>query len=41
MILGQNPLLEEIDKTADQVGIAAAALNIEKLAPLEMRLSRT
>ena len=34
-------LLEEIDKTADQVGIAAATLNIEKLAPLEVRLSRT
>ena len=34
-------ILEEIDKTADQVGIAAATLNIEKLAPLEVRLSRS
>jgi small-conductance mechanosensitive channel len=34
-------ILEEIDKTADQVGIAAATLNIEKLAPIEVRLSRS
>jgi small-conductance mechanosensitive channel len=33
-------ILEEIDKSADKVGIAAATLNIEKLAPLEVRLSR-
>jgi len=34
-------ILEEIDKTADQVGIAASTLNIEKVAPLEVRLSRS
>jgi small-conductance mechanosensitive channel len=33
-------LLEEIDKAADRVGIAASTLNIEKLAPLEVRLTR-
>lgn len=32
-------ILEEIDKNADRVGIAAATLNIEKVAPLELRLS--
>ncbi|MBI4465301.1 MAG: hypothetical protein HY647_11410 [Acidobacteria bacterium] len=32
-------ILEEVDKTADRVGIAAATLNIEKLAPLEVRLA--
>jgi hypothetical protein len=31
-------ILEEIDQTSDRVGIAAATLNIEKLAPLEIRL---
>jgi len=31
-------VLEEIDQTHDRVGIAAATLNIEKLAPLEIRL---
>jgi len=34
-------ILEEIDKTADHVGIAASTLNIEKVAPLEVRLSRS
>jgi small-conductance mechanosensitive channel len=33
-------ILEEIDKSADKVGIAASTLNIEKLAPLEVRISR-
>ncbi|MFN3521173.1 MAG: mechanosensitive ion channel family protein [Phenylobacterium sp.] len=31
-------LLEEIDAAGDRVGVAAATLNIEKLAPLEVRL---
>ena len=31
-------ILEEIDRTPDRIGIAAATLNIEKLAPLEVRL---
>jgi small-conductance mechanosensitive channel len=31
-------ILEEVDRTGDRVGIAAATLNIEKLAPLEIRL---
>ena len=31
-------ILEEIDKQHDRVGIAASTLNIEKLAPLEVRL---
>jgi small-conductance mechanosensitive channel len=34
-------LLEEIDRTADTVGIAASTLNIEKLAPLEVHLRRS
>ncbi len=34
-------LLEEIDKTDGQVGIAAATLNIEKVAPVDVRLSRS
>ena len=33
-------ILEEIDKIPSQVGIAASTLNIEKLAPLEVRISR-
>ncbi len=33
-------ILEEIDKVPEQVGIAAATLNIEKVAPLEVRLTR-
>lgn len=33
-------ILEEIDKSDDKVGIAAATLNIEKLAPIEVRLAR-
>lgn len=33
-------ILEEIDKIPNRVGIAASTLNIEKLAPLEVRLSR-
>ncbi len=33
-------LLEEIDRHAGQVGIAAATLNIEKVAPIEVRLAR-
>ena len=33
-------ILEEIDRNADRVGIAAATLNIEKVAPLDVRLSR-
>lgn len=33
-------LLEEIDRHADRVGIAAATLNIEKHAPIEVRLTR-
>ncbi len=33
-------ILEEIEKSADKVSIAASTLNIEKLAPLEVRLSR-
>jgi small-conductance mechanosensitive channel len=32
-------ILEEIDRTGGKVGIAAATLNVEKLAPLEVRLS--
>jgi len=32
-------VLEEIDATGGRVGIAAATLNIEKLAPLEIRLA--
>lgn len=31
-------ILEEIDKKQDRVGIAASTLNIEKLAPLEVRM---
>lgn len=31
-------ILEEIDKTDSKVGIAASTLNIEKLAPLEIRV---
>ena len=31
-------ILEEIDKVPDKVGIAASTLNIEKLAPLEIRI---
>ena len=31
-------ILEEIDKKHDRVGIAASTLNIEKLAPLEVRM---
>ncbi|MGQ0733959.1 MAG: hypothetical protein ACT4QD_09920 [Acidobacteriota bacterium] len=31
-------VLEEIDATHGQVGIAASTLNIEKLAPLEIRM---
>lgn len=34
-------LLEEVDKSADAVGIAASTLNIEKVAPLDVRLSRS
>jgi len=34
-------VLEEVGKVSDQVGIAAATLNIEKLAPLEVRLQGT
>ena len=33
-------ILEQIDRHADRIGIAAAALNIEKVAPLEVRLKR-
>jgi len=33
-------VLEEIDRTGDRVGIAAATLNIEKVAPLDIRLRR-
>lgn len=33
-------ILEEIDRNAGRVGIAAATLNIEKLAPIEVRLTR-
>ena len=33
-------ILEEIDRGADRVGIAAATLNIEKVAPLHVRISR-
>ena len=33
-------ILEEVDKSFDQVGIAALTLNIEKLAPLEVLISR-
>ncbi|MFZ2651202.1 MAG: mechanosensitive ion channel domain-containing protein [Burkholderiaceae bacterium] len=33
-------LLEEIDKTEGRVGIAASTLNIEKVAPLEVHLTR-
>lgn len=33
-------ILEEIDKSDEKVGIAAATLNIEKLAPVEVRLPR-
>ncbi len=33
-------ILEEIDQTGERVGIAASTLNIEKLAPLEVRLTR-
>lgn len=32
-------ILEEIDQVADRVGIAASTLNIEKLAPLEVKLT--
>ena len=32
-------ILEEIDKIPDRVGIAASTLNIEKLAPLKVRIS--
>lgn len=32
-------ILEEIDRSSDRVGIAAATLNIEKLAPLEVHLA--
>ena len=32
-------ILEEIDKSSEQIGIAASTLYIEKLAPLEVRLS--
>jgi len=32
-------ILEEIDASAGQVGIAASTLNIEKLAPLEVRVA--
>lgn len=32
-------ILEEIDQVSDRVGIAAATLNIEKLAPLEVKLT--
>lgn len=31
-------ILEEVDKTQNKVGIAAASLNIEKLAPLDIRV---
>ncbi len=31
-------ILEEVDRQADKVGIAAATLNIEKLAPLDVRV---
>ncbi|HVC53674.1 MAG TPA: hypothetical protein VND87_16770 [Stellaceae bacterium] len=34
-------ILEEIDKSGGRVGIAASTLNIEKLAPLEVRLTRS
>ena len=34
-------MLEEIDKTDGQVGIAAATLNIEKVAPVDVRLTRS
>jgi small-conductance mechanosensitive channel len=34
-------ILDEIDRNADRVGIAAATLNIEKLAPIEVRLTRS
>ena len=34
-------ILEEIDRTADQVGIAASTLNIKKVAPLDVRLPRS
>jgi small-conductance mechanosensitive channel len=30
-------ILEEVDKSDDRIGIAAATLNIEKLAPVEIR----
>lgn len=33
-------ILEEIDRTGERVGIAASTLNIEKLAPLEVHLTR-
>lgn len=33
-------ILEEIDRVPDQLGIAAATLNIEKLAPLDVRLTQ-
>lgn len=32
-------ILEEIDKTEDRVGVAAAALNIEKFPPVEVKAS--
>ncbi len=32
-------ILEEVDKPGGSVGIAGATLNIEKLAPLEVRLA--
>lgn len=34
-------ILEELDRNADHVGIAAATLNIEKHAPIKVRLTRT
>jgi hypothetical protein len=33
-------VLEEIDQVANQVGIAAATLNIEKVGPLDVHLTR-
>ena len=33
-------ILEEIDRSGDRIGIAASTLNIEKLPPLDVRLSR-
>ena len=34
-----SKILEEIDKSGDRIGIAAATLNIEKLAPLQVHLA--